>query len=136
MYSSVVIDDCETIADELLNDPEATVLDSGDDYFGGILVEGTNNIGYYILKGLDQHLIASFFKKTEPIEQNSSRYQTSTSTHIEVRFYFVDEFDFSQDPQDALETARELTKNETPVQTGYRNGYRMQSLERSIEEFL
>lgn len=129
-----VLSDSETIAEELKDNPSVDTLDSGSEYFGGIVRDGRDKIGYYVSRVGDHVLIASFYYKSETIGRNDPKIKQSKNKYVEARYYWVEDFDWSQEPKEALQTARERTKGKHPDQKGWMNGYRLKSLKRAIEE--
>jgi len=129
-----VLSDSETVSEELKNNPSEETLDSGDEYVAGIIRDGLDKIGYYAVTVGDFVLIASFYYKSEPIGRNDPKLQESENKYVEVRYYWVEDFDWSQEATEALQKARERTKDRHPDQKGWMNGYRLKSLQRAVEE--
>jgi hypothetical protein len=128
------LSDSETIAEELTDNPSEDTLDSGSHYVGGIVRDGLDKFGYYVSRIGDYVLIASFYYKSETVGRNDPKIEEHQNNYVEAKYYWVEDFDWSQEPAETLQKAREQTKDKHPDQKGWMNGYRLKSLERAIEE--
>lgn len=126
--------DVETVAEAIMDEKE-DVSDKGGHYFGGAVSTWADTIGYYGFQTDSETVVCSFYKKTETINRNDPNLQTSESSHVKVKFYVETEFPQLSEltVDEAIDLARERTKDQTPMQTGYFKGYRLTALEKTAE---
>ena len=134
VYPETVIEDVKTVGDALLDNKDTD--DKGEDYFGGCISEGTNRFGYYGIQNGNKTVIASLFKKTETINQNDPKLQTSENTYVVVKLYIVNDFvDISTVSfTDCAENARQQTKDVAYDEKGWINGHRLKDISTAVRD--